>query len=81
MARVLAFPLLLNGFQRGYKTKSGKRYEACYRKPDIKPARKGDIEPKREAGAYLATVEVSKLSGSYIAPKASQTPVDALSEA
>lgn len=61
-----------------YETKAGKRYEARYRKPDNRPARKGGFRLKREAEAYLATVEVSKLSGSYIAPSASQTTVDAL---
>lgn len=73
------------GWQMGsvysYDTKSGKRYEARYRKPDNKPARKGGFRLKREAEAYLATVEVSKLSGSYIAPSASQTTVDALGRA
>lgn len=61
-----------------YETQAGKRYEARYRKPDNKPARKGGFRLKREAEAYLATVEVSKLRGSYIAPSASQTTIDAL---
>ncbi len=65
----------------GYETQAGRRYEARYRRPDNKPARKGGFRLKREAEAYLATVEVSKLSGSYIAPSAGLTTVDALGTA
>lgn len=61
-----------------YETKRGKLWEARYRKPDNKPARKGGFKLKREAEAYLATVEVSKLSGSYIAPSASQATINML---
>lgn len=64
-----------------YETQAGKRYEARYRKPDNKPARKGGFRLKREAEAYLATVEVSKLRGSYIDPSASLTTIDALGTA
>jgi hypothetical protein len=42
-----------------YETKNGKLWEARYRKPDNKTARKGGFRLKREAEAYLATVEVS----------------------
>ncbi|ALV47195.1 integrase [Arthrobacter alpinus] len=61
-----------------YETQAGKRYEARYRKPDNKTARKGGFRLKREAEAYLATVEVSKLTGTYIAPADGQATVDML---
>lgn len=66
------------GSVHAYETQAGKRYEARYRKPDNKTARKGGFRLKREAEAYLATVEVSKLTGTYIAPGDSQATVDML---
>jgi integrase len=51
-----------------YETQVGKRFEARYRKPDGKTARKAGFRLKRDAQAYLDTVEVSKLQGAYIAP-------------
>ncbi|MGO4689459.1 tyrosine-type recombinase/integrase [Glaciibacter sp. 2TAF33] len=51
-----------------YETQAGKRFEARYRKPDGKTARKAGFKLKRDAQAYVDTVEVSKLQGAYIAP-------------
>lgn len=61
-----------------YETKSGKRFEARYRKPDGKTARKGGFKLKRDAQAYVDTIEVSKLHGAYIAPSDSLSTVSVL---
>lgn len=61
-----------------YETNAGTRFEARYRKPDGKPARKGGFKLKRDARAYLDTIEVSKLQGAYIAPSDSLTTVGTL---
>ena len=66
------------GSTYSYETKAGKRWEARYRKPDGKTARKGGFHTKREATAYLATVEVSKLTGSYVAPSAGVATIETL---
>lgn len=66
------------GSAYAYETQAGKRWEARYRKPDGKTARKGGFMRKRDAEAYLTTVESSKLQGSYIAPGDAQITVGAL---
>ena len=54
-----------------YSTKSGARYRVRYRTPDHRQTDKRGFRTKRDAEAFAATVEVEKLTGSYIAP----TPV------
>ncbi|MEA5155753.1 site-specific integrase [Raineyella sp.] len=67
------------GFTRPYETSAGKRlWEARYRRPDGRTARKASFRTKREAEAFLATVEVSKLQGAYIAPSDAQITIGAL---
>jgi len=66
------------GSTYAYETQDGKRWEARYRKPDGKTARKAGFKRKRDAEAYLTTVESSKLQGSYIAPGDAQITVGAL---
>lgn len=61
-----------------YETQAGRRWEARYRKPDGKTARKGGFRIKRDAEAYIAEVEVSKNSGTYIAPGEAQATVGSL---
>lgn len=61
-----------------YETQAGRRWEARYRKPDGKTARKGGFRIKREAEAFIAEVEVSKNSGTYIAPGEAQVSVASL---
>jgi len=61
-----------------YETQAGKRWEARYRKPDGKTARKAGFLRKRDAEAYLVTVESSKLQGAYIAPGDAQVTVGQL---
>ncbi|MDP3949504.1 site-specific integrase [Microbacterium sp.] len=63
------------GSAYAYDTKAGKRWEARYRKPDGKTARKGGFLRKRDAEAYITTVESAKLQGAYIAPGESQITV------
>lgn len=46
--------------------KHGKLYEVWYRKPDGKRGHQRGFKLKREAEAYLASVEVSKLKGAYV---------------
>lgn len=69
------------GSAYSYDTKSGKRWEARYRKPDGKTARKGGFVRKRDAEAYITTVESAKLQGSYIAPGESRVTVGELGAA
>lgn len=51
-----------------YPTKSGRRYRVRYRTPDHRQTDKRGFTTKREAEAFAATVEVSKLTGNYISP-------------
>lgn len=69
------------GSVHAYETRAGKRFEARYRRPDSRPARKGGFKLKRDAQAYLDTVEVSKLQGAYIAPSDSRATVAVLGAA
>ena len=56
------------GSAYAYDTKAGRRWEARYRRPDGKTARKGGFARKRDAEAYIDEVEVAKRSGTYLAP-------------
>lgn len=67
-----------SAYAYAYDTKAGRRWEARYRKPDGKTARKGGFLRKRDAEAYIAEVEVSKSAGTYIAPSDAHATVAAL---
>ncbi|MBS1906189.1 MAG: site-specific integrase [Actinobacteria bacterium] len=69
------------GSAYSYDTKAGRRWEARYRKPDGKTARKGGFLRKRDAEAYIAEVEVSKGAGTYIAPSDAHATIEALGKA
>lgn len=69
------------GSAYSYDTKNGKRWEARYRKPDGKTARKGGFTRKRDAEAYITSVESAKLQGAYIAPGESRVTVGELGAA
>ncbi len=69
------------GSAYAYDTKNGKRWEARYRKPDGKTARKGGFARKRDAEAYITSVESAKLQGAYIAPGESRVTVGELGAA
>ncbi|SKL44441.1 Putative integrase [Mycobacteroides abscessus subsp. massiliense] len=52
-----------------YQTSSGAtRYRVRYRTPDHRQTDKRGFTTKRDAEAFAATVEVSKLKGEYVAP-------------
>ena len=53
-----------------YETKAGRRYRVRYRTPDRRQTDKRGFKTKRDAEAFAATVEVQKLTGSYIPPSA-----------
>ncbi|WP_096905841.1 site-specific integrase [Dietzia sp. WMMA184] len=58
-----------------YSTKSGPRYRVRYRTPDRRQTDKRGFTTKREAQAFLNTVEVSKLEGRYVSHSASRTTI------
>ena len=68
------------GSAYAYDTKAGKRWEARYRKPDGKTARKGGFLRKRDAEAYIAEAEVSKPAGPYTAPSDAHATIAALGD-
>ncbi|WP_440712076.1 phage integrase central domain-containing protein [Gordonia sp. FQ] len=61
-----------------YDTKSGRRYRVRYRKPDGRQTDKRGFTTKKAAEAFAATVEVDKLTGSYVAPSLGREPLDAV---
>ena len=61
-----------------YETASGRRYRVRYRKPDRTQTDKRGFRTKRDAEAFAATVEVSKLKGEFIDPAASKVLVGEL---
>ena len=63
-----------------YDTKAGKRWRVRYRKPDRSQTDKRGFKTKRDAQAFAATVEVQKLSGSYISPTDARITVASLAE-
>lgn len=63
-----------------YDTASGKRYRVRYRTPDHRQTDKRGFKTKREAEAFAATVEVSKLRGEFVAEAAGRVTIDELGE-
>lgn len=61
-----------------YETKAGRRYRVRYRTPEHRSTDKRGFKTKRDADAFAATVEVSKLRGEYIDTAASRTTVGQL---
>lgn len=51
-----------------YETASGTRYRVRYRKPDGAQTDRRGFTTKREARAFLSSVDVSKLEGTYVDP-------------
>ncbi|PRC50028.1 site-specific integrase, partial [Mycobacterium sp. ITM-2017-0098] len=52
-----------------YQTAAGeRRYRVRFRTPDRRQTDKRGFRTKREAQAFAATVEVSKMRGEYVAP-------------
>jgi len=52
-----------------------KRYRVRYRTPENRTTNKSGFTTKRDAQAFAATVEVSKMSGTHIAPAAGRITV------
>jgi hypothetical protein len=52
-----------------------KRYRVRYRTPENRTTNNSGFTTKRDAQAFAATVEVSKMSGTYIAPAAGRITV------
>lgn len=66
---------------RQYATKSGKRYEVRYRKPDGTPTGKRGFRRKMDADAWgAANVTTAKSVGAYIDPQAGRRLVEDLWE-
>ncbi|MED5813857.1 tyrosine-type recombinase/integrase [Mycolicibacterium sp. 050232] len=62
-----------------YETSSGTtRYRVRYRTPDRRQTDKRGFKTKRDAEAFAATVEVEKLTGSYVAPALGKVTVGEL---
>ncbi|KHO18654.1 tyrosine-type recombinase/integrase [Mycolicibacterium setense] len=62
-----------------YETSSGAtRYRVRYRTPDRRQTDKRGFKTKRDAEAFAATVEVEKLTGSYVAPALGKVTVGEL---
>jgi len=61
-----------------YETKHGLRWEVRYRTPDHRPTRKRGFTNKRKAQDWASTVEVEKLTGTYIPPSAGKITVGEL---
>jgi integrase len=65
-----------------YKTSRGQtRYRVRHRTPDRRQTDKRGFRTKRDAEAFAATVEVSKLKGEYVAPSQARTTVAELGSA
>jgi integrase len=63
-----------------YDTASGKRYRVRYRKPNGAQTDKRGFKTKRDAELFLASVTVSKATGSYLDPAQSRRTVAVLAE-
>jgi integrase len=59
-----------------YETASGKRYRVRYRTPDRRQTDRRGFRTKRDAQAFAASVEVSKMRGEYVAPADGRVTVD-----
>ncbi|MDF2506509.1 MAG: hypothetical protein K0Q52_368 [Microbacterium sp.] len=67
------------GTVKAYSTKTkGRMYEVWYTKPDGTRGHDRGFKLKRDAEAHLATVEVSKLRGSYVDPADSKIRISEL---
>lgn len=64
-----------------YKTNSGVRYRVRSRTPDRRQTVKRGFTTIRDAKAFAATVEVAKMTGAYVAPRAGRTTVAELTDA
>ena len=61
-----------------YETKTGVRYRVRYRTPDHRQTDKRGFRTMRAAREFAATVEVEKMTGSYVAPALGRITVSEL---
>ena len=66
------------GSIHAYENKSGKRYRVLYKKPNNAQGQKRGFKLKRDAQAFLDSVEVSKRSGQFIAPSDGRITIENL---
>src|SRR5690242_10382664 len=64
-----------------YETASGARYLVRYRQPNRKTTMKRGFTTKRDAKEFASTVEVEKMTGSYVAPSLGMVTVGELAPA
>jgi integrase len=64
-----------------YETSKGRRYRVRYRTPDRRQTDKRGFRTKRDAEAFAATVEVSKLRGEFIDATEARAMIGALGPA
>ena len=62
-------------------TAAGKRYRVRYRTPDRGQTDKRGFRTKRDAEAFAAGVEMSKMRGEYVAPSLGRVTVGELGPA
>jgi integrase len=65
----------------GYSTAAGKRYQVRYRTPKRTTTCKRGFRTKRDAQEFASTVEVEKMTGSYVAPSLGMITVGELAPA
>ena len=63
-----------------YATKSGQRCRVRYRTPDRRQTDKRGFRTKRDAEAFAATVEVEKLTGTFVPYRAGRTTLGEAAE-
>lgn len=69
------------GTVKSYMTKTkGRMYEVWYMRPDGSRGHDRGFRMKRDAEAYLATVEVAKLKGAYVSRPAGKATISSLAE-
>lgn len=72
-------PMMLQvGSVHVYETTKGARYLVRYRKPDQSQAAKRGFTTKREARAYLASVQASLITRAYVDPSIARVRVSEL---
>ena len=64
-----------------YDTQAGRRWRVRYRRPDRRQTDKRGFKTKRDAQAFAATIETSKLRGAYVSPSDGRITVGELGEA
>jgi integrase len=64
-----------------YETAAGKRYQVRYRTPQQTQTKKRGFKTKRDALEFAATVEVEKMTGTYVAPSLGMITVGELAPA